>query len=162
MSTSKVDQRPGDAERLESFLGSWEVKGRLSSPQSQSAVVGKWHFDRAIDGWGVVGRLTTTIEGMGEFEEAEVIGLDAETGQVHMFSANRFAIRDHVGGWTDSHHLVVEYEDTGGATATKEVISVHFAEPGRMDARVVESADGEVVLTTDLTLVRKASSTDDA
>jgi hypothetical protein len=56
--TSVVDdQPPEEARRLEAFLGEWLVEGTLRSGQSTSAISGLWRFERAIDGWGLVGRM---------------------------------------------------------------------------------------------------------
>jgi hypothetical protein len=93
--TSVVDdQPPEEARRLEAFLGEWLVEGTLRSGQSTSAISGLWRFERAIDGWGLVGRMQTDIEGVGSFEEHELIGFGANDQCVHMCSANRYAIRD--------------------------------------------------------------------
>jgi hypothetical protein len=99
--------------------------------------------------------MDTDIEGMGTFEESELIGFDTVGGQVHMFSANKYAIRDHLGDWTRDDQLTVRYRGIDGDSAVTEEITVDFEGPDRIVARVIEHADGAVVMTTDLTLARQ-------
>lgn len=145
---------PEEAERLSAFIGEWQVEGLMSDGSDHFSVAGQWRFTEAIDGWGINGSMQTDIQGMGSFEECELIGFDAVRGKVHMFSMNRFAIRDHVGGWKDESTLTTEYEDEDDGSRTQEVITVRFNTPDRMSATVVEQVDGQTVLTTDLELQR--------
>lgn len=147
---------PDEAKRLVAFIGEWDVTGSMSDGTDQFPVTGRWMFTEAIDGWGVNGIMVTDIEGMGSFEESELIGLDAVTGEVHMFSMNKFTIRDHVGGWEDDHTLVTRYAADDGGTRTVEVITVTFHDLDRMTGSVVEQVDGETVLTTDLRMRKQA------
>jgi hypothetical protein len=155
--TSVVDdQPPEEARRLEAFLGEWLVEGTLRSGQSTSAISGLWRFERAIDGWGLVGRMQTDIEGVGSFEEHELIGFGANDQCVHMCSANRYAIRDHLGTWTREDQLTVRYGGAEEGRTVSEEITLDFEAPGRITARVFEEADGsDLTITTDLLLVRR-------
>jgi hypothetical protein len=150
------EQLPQEAERLAIFIGAWSVEGTLRTGDGDAPVSGSWTFDQATDGWGVRGVMETEIEGMGAFEEAELIGFDAATGQVHLFSMNRFAIRDHVGSWTTADQLTVEYEDDDGDHVVTEVITIDVETADRLVGRVMESADGETTIETNLVLTRQA------
>jgi hypothetical protein len=152
--THTTEHPPRAARKLAVFIGQWKVEGRLRNGNTQAVVSGIWSFEPAIDGWGVRGILSTEIEGMGAMDESELIGFDAAQGKVHMFSANRFAIRDHVGEWTADDQLEVRYQATVDGSEITEDITLNFNEPGRIEADVVERADGAVVLTTDLTLTK--------
>jgi len=100
--------------------------------------------------------MDTYIEGMGTFEESELIGFDTVGGRIHMFSANKYAIRDHLGDWTRDDQLKVRYKGTHGLGEITEEITVDFEGPDRIVARVIEHSDGAVVMTTDLTLTRQS------
>jgi hypothetical protein len=154
MTTAGSDLPPDQAKKLAAFLGEWRVEGVLRAGDDQAAVSGRWRFEKAVDGWGVLGVMDTEIEGMGVFEESELIGFDAVDGKVHMFSMNKFAIRDHVGGWTDENTLVVRYTGEDEGKLVTEDITVEFRPPSRMMGRVVEQADGGILITTDLTMDR--------
>jgi hypothetical protein len=156
MTTVANDHPPEEARRLTAFLGQWRVEGTLRNGESQAAVFGRWKFEPAIDGWGVSGIMDTNIEGMGTFEESELIGLDTVGGQVHMISANKYTIRDHLGEWTREDQLKVRYKGTHGLSEITEEITLDFEGHDRIVARVIEHADGAVVMTTDLTLTRQS------
>lgn len=148
-------QAPEAARRLTAFIGQWKVVGALREGDSEAVIVGEWRFEPAMDGWGVRGVLQTDIEGLGgPMEEFELIGFDAPAGNVHMFSANRYAIRDHVGGWTADDRLKVRYQGKVGARVVTEEITLNLDGRGRMVADIVEQVDGEVVLTTTLELTK--------
>lgn len=155
MPNASEEARPGDAIRLERFLGEWIVTGTLTAEGHPAVVTGRWRFAQAADGWGVRGDLQTEIEGMGAFAESELIGFDAASGQVHLFSMNKFAIRDHVGGWIDETTLEVVYQGVQDGKAIVERIAIDFANPDDARGRVVETADGVVTVTTELVLSKR-------
>lgn len=148
------DGVPEEARRLESFLGRWTVEGTFQADDGTAAIKGDWRFEPALDGWGVLGTIATNIEGLGEFEETGVLGFEESTKTVHMFSANKFAIRNHEGEWVDLDRLRVRWVGSGDSAAAVEEIEVHFAQPDHITAKVVESADGAVIATTELSLSR--------
>ena len=153
--TTVDDGLPIEAKRLAAFLGEWRVEGTLSAEGFPAAVSGRWTFEQAVNGWGVRGTLHTEIEGMGAFEESELIGFDETEGMIHLFSMNRYAIRDHSGGWIDETKLSVQYKGKQEGKDVTEAITIDFVAPGRMVGGVIEKADGVVVITTDLTMERQ-------
>jgi hypothetical protein len=142
---------PEDAMRPAAFLGEWTVQGALKAGELPAAVSGRWRYEQAVDGWGVRGILFTEIEGMGTFEENELIGFDAPEGKIHLFSMNKYAIRDHSGDWDGEGRLAVRSIAVQEGQEVTEEITIDFVAPHRMVARVVEEANGEVVIT-DLSL----------
>lgn len=147
---------PDEAKRLAAFVGEWTVVGSLALGMDRAMVSGQWRFEEAAGGWGVFGKMNTEIEGMGAFGENELIGFDEVGGNTHLFSMNRFTIRDHVGGWADEDTLVVQYVGIDEGKQVTEEITIEFVEPGRMVARVIEQAGGEIIITTDLIMERLA------
>lgn len=145
-----------EPERLARFLGEWTVDGTLVSGESDAAIVGRWSFAEILDGMGVEGSMATSIEGWGTFAESELIVVDDATDSIHLFSANRFAVRDHIGGWTDESTLVVTYRSGVGEVEVVETIAIEFSAPDTIEARVVETAGGAPSLTTDLKMTRRA------
>lgn len=130
------------------------VEGSLAVGDDRAAVSGRWRFEEAVNGWGVLGVMDTEIEGMGAFQENELIGFDSVEGKVHLFSMNKFAIRDHIGGWTDQETLVVRYEGDDEGKLVAEEITVEFLKPDHMTGRVIEQSDGVVLITTELSMNR--------
>lgn len=148
------DTIPLEATSLQAFAGDWVVAGTLEAAGSTSAISGRWHFEPAADGWGLRGRMETSIDGLDTLEEDELIGYDATDGDVHMFSMNRLAIRDHRGGWINERELEVAFAGRLEGRAVSEIFTIRFVGADRIEARVLEHADGELVVTTDLTLSR--------
>ena len=156
---SSSSELPGDARRLQAFIGTWIVRGALLDDEERYPIAGEWTFQSAADGFGVSGTMTTEIEGSGSLAERELIGYDFDSGLIHMFSMNRLAIRDHIGGW-HGETLVARYTSSDGTT--EEEFRVRFPEPDRMLASVAEHTNGRLTLTTELTLhrVQSASQSD--
>jgi hypothetical protein len=149
-----MESRPIEATRLAAFLGDWMVKGTLTAGVQPAAISGKWRFVEAADGWGVRGEMETTIEGMGTFEENELLGFDPAEGKVHLFSINKFAVRDHAGDWIDETTLSVIYRGMQDGNEVTEQITIDFSEAGAMSAQVIEKAGGRVTITTELFMQR--------
>lgn len=149
------DERPAEIQRLEAFLGEWEVNGFLTAGDETGAIAGLWRFEETVDGWGIKVASETAIEGMGEFTEAELIGFDPAEGKIHMFSLNRFAARDHIGSWAADDTLSVRYAAEIGGALVIEEINIRFVDADHMVARVEEFNDTVPAITTDLTLARK-------
>lgn len=148
---------PDEAKRLAAFMGEWTVAGSLMIGEERAEVSGRWRFEQAIDGWGVIGIMRTEIEGMGTFEENELVGFDEVGGNIHLFSMNKFTIRDHVGGWTGEDTLLLEYSGTNGeGKLVTEEITIDFIRPDGILGHVIEKTDGEVMVSTDLILERRS------
>jgi hypothetical protein len=64
---------------------------------------------------------------------------------------NKYAIRDHSGDWDGEGRLAVRSIAVQEGQEVTEEITIDFVAPHRMVARVVEEANGEVVIT-DLSL----------
>lgn len=149
------DERPAEVQKLESFVGEWEVKGFLTAGDETSAITGLWKFEETVDGWGIKVTSETAIEGMGEFSEAELIGFDPAEEKMHMFSLNRFAARDHIGSWEADNTFSVRYAAEVDGTQVMEHINIRLVDADHMVARVEEFNDTVLAITTDLTLVRQ-------
>jgi hypothetical protein len=152
--TIDASELPEEAKRLAAFHGDWTVEGLLRSKGWAPPLSGRWSFAQTADGWGVRATMQTEIEGWGAIEECVLIGLDAATGSIHHFSMNKYTIRDHIGGWTGDNTLVISYIGMHEGKEVGEEITIDFVAPERIIAHIVEKADGEVTITTDLTLTR--------
>jgi hypothetical protein len=97
--------------------------------------------------------MDTQIEGIGSITEAELIGFDSEHGNVHLFSMNRLAVRDHVGTWKNEATLVVEYRETHGSKQQFESITLDFGSE-QIKGTVEEKVNGTIIAVTDITLTR--------
>lgn len=151
-----MDTIPIEANRLAALVGDWTVAGTLTADGKPAAVSGHWRYVAVADGWGLRGALATEIEGLGSFEECELIGFDPAEGKVHLTSMNRYAVRDHVGYWVDETHLSVVYRGkTAAGGAVTEQIDICFDDADEITSDVVETVDGAVAITTELRMIRQ-------
>jgi len=141
------------SQRLNALLGTWSVSGEMKTAGIPAKVSGRWVFARAADGFGLKVDSQTSIEGLGTFEENELIGYDSADMVIHLFSLNKFVVRDHTGDWTDDHTLYVEYKGKLNGKVCKEGITITIIDD-KMVAKIVETLDDELTVLTDLTLVR--------
>jgi hypothetical protein len=152
-----VDQiPPDDVRRLAAFVGHWDVAGSLTAGEDSGAVTGLWKFAPTIDGWGIRVTSETSIEGLGDFTEAELIGFDPAEGKLHMFSLNRFAARDHTGSWVAEDAFSVRYNGEVDGVDVVEEINIQFVDDNHLAAHIEERNDDALAITTDLTLKRRS------
>ncbi len=67
---------PVEAKRLALFIGDWSVKGTLTFDGNSFHVQGNWKFTSAAAGWGVMNVGKLDIEGLGSYEEVDIVGFD--------------------------------------------------------------------------------------
>ena len=151
---------PEPARQLEVFIGIWEVSGSMAMEGKSLNVTGRWQFSRIANGHGIRTTSQTTIEGLGAFDEEELIGFDPGDGKIHLFSLNKFAVRDHVGTWKEDQVLYVEYTGIQEGKQCHEGITIRF-EGDQMHADIVETLEGKVIVTTKLNLMREAFNSND-
>ena len=144
---------PEPFEKLKIFLGTWNVSGEMITDDIPKSVSGQWIFKEAADGYGLKVESQTSIEGFGTFEENELIGYDSGDMVIHLFSLNKFAVRDHIGNWTDDHTLYLEYNGNFDGKACREVITITIIED-KMGSKIIETLDDVQTVLTNLTLVR--------
>jgi hypothetical protein len=96
---------PAEAKRLNVFLGNWRVKGTLTFMSKPCGVKGCARFSSIAARWGVLATAKLEIEGLGTYEEADLLAFDRNEKLYHFFSVtNTAAAYDHKGQWL--------YEDT--------------------------------------------------
>lgn len=144
------DAMPVEAARLQAFVGEWDVAGIMRTEGKTAAISGRWRYEPAADGWGVRGRLETTIEELGTLSEDELIGFDRAGNVVHLVSMNALTIRDHVGSWTAERELELVFAGIEAGREVTERMTITVDSPARLRALVLEHADGALVLTTEL------------
>ncbi|MEM2910963.1 MAG: hypothetical protein QXM52_04595 [Candidatus Bathyarchaeia archaeon] len=84
-------------------------------------VKGTWKISSAAAGWGALNIGLMEIEGMGTYEEVDIIGFDPSEKLVHIFSlTNTAATHDHKGRWSDDKTLRSRTKDCKKARSTKK------------------------------------------
>ena len=93
------------------------------------------------------------VEGMGSYEEDDLVGFDRETGKAHVFSlTNTAAVHDHVATWSDHNTLNMEYDGLQDGKQYREEVIIKFSSPNELTISEVDRVEGQVTLTMDVTL----------
>ena len=167
--TGSDDDPPPEAQRLSMPVGAWDVSGTLATDEGAAAsrlyglsrgvpdegaaaVSGIWPCEVMTCGQDPRGGPQIGIEGVGAFDEHELIGVEASDLAVHLFSMDQFAVRAQRGGWTDEHTLRVAFETTLDGQPVTEVITSSSEELDLMRGHVVEHVGGVRAVTTELTM----------
>jgi hypothetical protein len=142
-----------EAKDLGVFLGDWKVEGVMTFEGTPLKVAGRWKFDRAAAGWGLKATLKMEIEGMGLYEEDDLIGFDPSDGMVHLFTlTNTAAVHDHKGNWKNTRRLFLEYAGIQDGKTLTEEISVAFSGSEQFNIEEIDKLGGQVISTMDVTL----------
>ena len=150
---SELFPLPKEVKKLKSFLGEWIVEGRLTFESDTFKVEGLWKFDQAAKGWGVLAILKMNIEGLGEYEEVDLVGFDPGSGLFHIFSVtNTAATHDHKGNWLDDKTLKVTYEGLQEGKKQKEEITIKFDHPNEWSIHEIDTINGKITSTMDVKL----------
>jgi hypothetical protein len=87
---------PEEAKRLQSMIGTWRAEGTLAARGRLFTVHGIARFSTAASGRGLLILNTLQIEGLGEYEEAAIIGFNVDDQRIHFFSlTNTSSANDH-------------------------------------------------------------------
>ena len=93
------------------------------------------------------------VEGMGNYEEVDIVGFDPGEGLVHVFSVtNTAATHDHKGKWSDNNTLNLVNEGLQEGKNYKEQITIKFRNPKEFSIHEVDTLDGQVTSTMDVIL----------
>jgi hypothetical protein len=147
---------PDEARRLERLLGTWKVSGALTAEGTVMPMSGQWQFSPAAAGWGVASELRAEVEGMGVYEEHDLVGFDAESGLFHVYSlTNSGAVHDHVARWPTADRLEFEYTGLQGGRPYREVGTVEFLADGGLRMASEDFVDGEMASSMEARLDRR-------
>jgi len=146
---------PDEARRLDRFLGTWRVKGVLTVEGDDLPMTGEWRFTAAAAGWGVAGALAAHVEGLGSYEEHDLVGFDIETGLYHVYSlTNSAAVHDHVARWRAEGGLEFEFTGLQGGKPYREIGAVEFRSDGSMHLTSEDYVDGTLASRMAVDLIR--------
>jgi hypothetical protein len=144
------------ARALERFLGRWSVEGTLTVEGNPLRMRGEWLFSPAAAGWGVKGTLRAEIDGMGVYEEDDLVGFDVETGSLHLYSlTNSAAVHDHVASWSSADVFEFDYEGLQGGKPYREVGRAEFLGADRLQIDSTDHVEGQLSSEMKATLRRR-------
>jgi hypothetical protein len=148
--------KPEETSRFARFAGEWALEGTLTLEGTPLPMTGSWTFTIVAGGWGVRGVMRSQVEGLGTYEEDDLVGFDQETGQFHVYSiTNSAAVHDHVGGWTDPHTFEIAYEGRQGGKPYREMARVKFSNDATLEMESTDYVDGQLASVLAVTLRKR-------
>jgi hypothetical protein len=145
---------PDEARHLDRFLGTWRVQGVLTVDGNDLPMTGAWRFTPAAAGWGIASELVAHVEGLGSYEEHDLVGFDIETGLYHIYSlTNSGAVHDHVARWRTDDAIDFEFTGLQGGKPYRETGTMTFRTDGAIHATSEDYIDGALAsrMAVDLT-----------
>ena len=116
---------PVEAKRLDVFLGNWNVEGTLTFMGKPFGVKGIAKFSSVAKGWGVLATAKLEIEGLGAYEEADLLVFDRSEKLYHFFTVtNTAAAYDHKGKWLNDDTINFLYEGSQDGKSYKEELLI--------------------------------------
>jgi hypothetical protein len=144
---------PTEARKLQRFLGSWRIRGTLTVEGTPLAMSGTWTFEEAAGGWGVKATMRATVDGMGSYEEDDLVGFDVETGTYHVYSlTNSSAVHDHIGVWVDERTFTIAFDALQTGKPFREEVTVNFVSDRELEIHEKDYLDGQIVTMMDAVL----------
>jgi hypothetical protein len=140
---------PGVKKTVEAFSGAWEMKTTMRLPGAQPATFA----EKVVCRQAALGRAVTCVDtftppGMGANEYAYLIGYDAETDVVHLFSiGSPGEVHDHHCKWKGDETLECEpLQATMDGSPVTEVVSLGFSRNQLTLKATTTTKDGPVVV----------------
>ena len=143
---SSIFPLPVEAKKLGFLVGQWNIEGYLVFGGKRLRAKGVWMLSWAAAKWGVLNVGEMEIEGMGVYEEVDIIGFDAGERLYHLFSVtNTAATHDHKGKWLDEETLSFTYEGLEEKKPYREDIEIKIISPNELAITEIDVLAGETV-----------------
>jgi hypothetical protein len=147
---------PAESKRLQVFLGSWEVEGTLTFMKRTYSVKGMVKFSSAAAGWGVLATAKLEIEGLGLYEETDLLSFSRDEEICHFFAVtNTGAAYDHKGDWSDEKTIGFSYEGLRDGKRYEELLEITVKDRDRIAISERDSIGGQVTTAMQVTLSRE-------
>ncbi len=147
---------PDEAKSLGRFIGEWSIEGTLTIEGNPLPMTGEWTFTPVAGGWGLLAVMRSQVEGLGAYEEGDLIGFDKETGKFHIYSiTNSAAVHDHVGGWTDENTFEIAYEGLQDGKAYRETAVMRVLPDGTLRLESTDYVEGDLASIIAVTLRKR-------
>ncbi len=102
---------PEPTKKLHRFIGVWNVSGTFHRDGQSHHIDGIFDITPAAGGFGLLGRMTAQVEGLGSYEEWDLLGYDPGTDEYHIFSiTNAGATHDHQGEFVTEDRAEFTYK----------------------------------------------------
>jgi hypothetical protein len=142
-----------EAKKLGIFVGEWNIEGYFTFQGKSLKVKGVWMLSWAAAGWGVLNVGELELEGLGVYEEVDILGFDTNEKMYHIFSVtNTAATHDHKGNWLDEKTMLFSFEGLQEGKGYEEIIEIRKVSPTELAIMEKDELEGQTVSAMDITL----------
>jgi len=154
---SDVFPLPEEAEKLRVFIGGWSVEGSLSLEGRQYQIHRMAKASPVAAGWGVLVIDKFEIQGLGDYEEADILAFERGANVLHYFSVtNTAAAYDHKGRWTSDSKIDLRFEGYQHGKPYAEDLSFGLLGSDRLCIHESNTLDGHAITVMDVTMTRQS------
>ena len=149
-------QVPKELELLKQLTGEWTVGIALKI--SEDKIVSGCGEMSAVEiaDLGINSEINTHIEGYDDFFENDLWTFDRASGKMHLFSmTSEGEAHDHVGGWTGSNILELNWRGTFEDQELEEKIRVRWVDKDQIELRETNLELGKEKFIIDYVFKRK-------
>jgi hypothetical protein len=147
--------RSDPTQLLKQLIGEWNVGIALKKSEDK-AVSGFGDMTASEIEAGINSEIETQVEGYEDYYENNIWSYDPEKDEVHLFSVSSDGeFRDHVGKWTDSKTLELDWRGTFEDQDQTEHIRARWASKDQIEIRETHYQLGQVMLIVDYVFKRK-------
>jgi hypothetical protein len=150
---SDVFPLPVELSRLRVFLGNWVVEGTLTVINRTFPLKGVANFSSVAAGWGVLVTGKLEIEGLGFYEETDIMCFNRDERLYHFFAVtNTGAAYDHKGDWVNDNTLGFSYAGLQDGKSYREELEIIIYAPDQIAISERDFIDSQITTTMDVTL----------
>jgi hypothetical protein len=150
-----IAELPELTRKLYRFIGNWKLSGVYRRNGRASRVEGRFDVSPAAGGFGLLARMHAEVEGLGSYEEVDMLGYDPGCDEYHIFYATNGAdTHDHSGDFADENSLTLRYRGLRDGERFLEEDSIEFRIDDEFRLRVTDKVSDRVVSETETTMQR--------
>jgi hypothetical protein len=144
-----TQQTTKEMDLLRNLIGKWDVGIALRTTEGKVAA-GCGDMSAVETESGINSEINTHIEGYVDYYENDLWAVDAETGQIHLYSVNSEGESyDHIGRWRDDGTLELNWRGTFEDQDQEENVIAHWVDKDQFELRQTSYNRNKPLLTTD-------------
>ncbi len=146
---------PEPAKRLHRFIGNWQVSGTVRRDGKARHIEGRFDIMPAAGGFGLLGRMNAELEGLGIYEEWDLLGYDPGCDEYHIFSVtNGAVVHDHRGEFVTDDRVEFSYKGLQEHERFREEGVIEFRSDDEFTLSTSNRVTEKVVFEIDIVLKR--------
>ncbi len=142
----EIAELPEPAKKLYRFIGNWQVSGTYQRNGAVSRIEGRFDIAPAAGGFGLLGQMRAEVEGLGSYEEVDILGYDPGCDEYHIFSVTNGAdTHDHRGDFEGDGTVSLRYRGLRDGERFLEEDLIEFRSDDEFRLQVIDKVQEHVV-----------------